>query len=254
MKDTIIACFILVAVIIISIILMSPLVNKPPNHNDLYELHKEVAILRKKKREEEERKEREEFEKKVKELNDKILEQYKICTNDKIKELFYLIYCLEANNETDYQEKLWQFNDGELRTPNEVEEHLEELKKSDYYKSGDFDFTCMLVNFIAFSIPFFSSLFITIAVIGWNLWFIGLPIGLLLGLLGALIGMTIGHKINISNAENHNVPASNPNVQFSKKELNIAKIASPLAAIGILHHIKKGIKDISNVDGWKDIK
>lgn len=142
------------------------------------------------------------------------------------------------------------YNDGKLRT-NEEADYIERFFK--YQKEREnFDQHCHKVNVYSFLIPFFCVFIIT-CLFAQDIIF-GPLLGLTFGLFASLIGAYIGHDSNIQDAEEYCVPNDNPRLrnEILNKKAAIMAIISSSVVTG--HHIKKAIKDIANVDGWKEMK
>lgn len=173
--------------------------------------------------------------------------------NEALISFYQMIKDIEVKHVSDFYKKQWLFNNGNLRT---YEEMLEQSYRSDmnkYYRSGRYRIEATLVNIACFIVPcVIGTVFITL--LFGKLWFLGIAPGLLVGLILSLIFMPIGHKANLSTLQALGVPRNDPQFQFELRELNIAKSAGPLIPLSILHNIKSGFKEITNVDSWKEMK
>lgn len=191
-------------------------------------------------------------------LEKAIKERQSNIKNDKSDEeqvnLFYIgEYQKLLNLPYDTREALqsaeWLYNDGKLRTQEEI--HSDPLER--YFNSnyGHFNVTRHIVNLFSFLIPFIIT--VTIVSIAIDFPLVGVPIGLLAGLFFGYIGMLIGYSINKSNARDlglENTPAYQE--EDSKQKIGIA--SGLLAGRSIYKHTKGAAKDIMNVDGWKEMK
>ena len=83
---------------------------------------------------------------------------------------------------------------------------------------------------------------------------LGIPISFVSSLTVGTIGMLIGYKVNIKKAEELELAPDSKSVQEEKLKLKTGIAASALGSISVLRHTKNNIKDITNVDGWKEFK
>lgn len=150
----------------------------------------------------------------------------------------------------DYIQLDYLYNDGKLRSSEEAD-YMERYFKYQNERNN-YDKERHKINTLSFVIPFLSIFFITCAATN-NIIF-GIPLGLLFGLSGALIGMSIGYSINIKKANEYGMPHNDPRVV---QEINKRR-ASILAIIGVTittaHHTKNAVKDVINVESWKEMK
>lgn len=153
-------------------------------------------------------------------------------------------------NQVDLNRVKFLYNDGKLRSNEEVESYD---KQFIYEKERmNFDQERHKVNFAAFVIPFLSVGLITMIACDDILF--GMPLGLLFGLIGGFFGTLIGYKINIDKAKEYGIPDDNPSVQNEKLKHKIGVASGITAGISIYHNTKNTIKDIKNVDSWKEMK
>lgn len=160
-------------------------------------------------------------------------------------------------NEDDLREVEWLFNCGELRTNEEVAQRKKEAEDTQYVNSGQYEADCFIRKtaggFVGFVFGLLLGLRATGVKDGVSI-FIGGWIGTFLGLLFSIIGMAIASGINVSSAKEHNVPANHPRYQHDRRELAIAGVSGVVAAGSIGRHTSKAVKDLMNVDGWKEMK
>ena len=157
---------------------------------------------------------------------------------------------IEISNKTELERVIFLYNKGELRSNEEVENYDKQL----LYETEriNFDQERHKVNFAAFVIPFLSVGLITM--IACNDILFGIPLGLLFGLIGGFFGTLIGYKINLNKAKEYGIPDDNPSVQNEKLKHKIGVASGIAAGISIYHNTKNTIKDIKNVDSWKEMK
>lgn len=220
-----------------------------------YEDYLKQKRLKQQKEEEEKQRlqfqQQEELKQKVSELNSKIKDVYCKADNAADEKSIYQILQMEALTEQEYEHKKWLFNDGKFRTASEVQEYESQLKP---YTAEDFHREAFLTNLLAFFVPFIIVVGLIMLLSDHKVWFIILPFAVLFGLIASLITMSLGHSVNLDKAESHGIPDSDPQVQFEKREQEVAKIATIASAAHIAHHTKKNIKKLSNPDSWEKMK
>lgn len=153
-------------------------------------------------------------------------------------------------NQTELDRVKFLYNNGKLRSNEEVEDYdrkiTYEKERENYNKERH------SVNFAAFMIPFLAVGLITM--IACNDILFGLPLGLLFGLMAGFFGMLIGYSININKAKEYGIPDDDPRVQDEKLKRKIGIASGVAAGISIYHNTKNTVKDIKNVDSWKEMK
>ena len=185
-------------------------------------------------------------------LKNKISVSANKCTNELDKMVFEKLLNTEVSSEADYDRLLFMYNNGKLRSNDEVYEYNWNIECQKHIKN--FNYERHKVNIIAFFAPFLS-VFTIVTIWLWKpLWFISLFISTFLALIAGSIGMIIGYKINLSNAKLYGMSDCDPRVQAEKTKLGVG-IASSIGAAGYTaHSAKNAVKDITNVDGWKEFK
>ena len=202
----------------------------------------------KQKREEEKRN----FINKVSVLKNKISASAEKCSDRVDKIVLENLLNTEVSSEADYNRLLFMYNDGKLRSNDEVLEYDWQIECQKRIKN--YDYERHKVNIIAFFAPFLS-VFAIVSVLLWKpLWFIGMYIALFFAFIAGGIGMIIGYRINISNAKFYGMSDLDPRVQAERTKLGVGITGTIGAAGYTAHSAKKAIKDITNVDGWKEFK
>lgn len=205
----------------------------------------------------------------VDDLHNRIRLRINQLDNDKTPELqevnCYLADKLEAilnmpindKQSLDYAE--WLFNYGELRTEDEINEREKAESDAEYIQSGRYETDCFS-NKLGWGGGSFALGFILVILGNPDfknpalLLVVGIPCGCFLGLVFMLIGFAIASKLNINNAESHNVPKNHPRYQHDRRELGLAGVSGVIAAGTIARKAHKTAKDIGNVDGWREMK
>lgn len=155
---------------------------------------------------------------------------------------------------SDLEYVTWLFNNGDLRTEEEIKELEEDEYNNWYLSSGEYERDCFN-NKTLFGWGGFLIVFPIVLLKLWDsLLIFAIPIALLAGLTTSLIGMTIATHINIKKAINHNVPINHPRFQHDRTEMDIAKAGTIASIVHIGHKTKNSIKDFTNVDSWKELK
>jgi len=166
---------------------------------------------------------------------------------------------ISTEEELDYTE--WLFNDGNLRTNEEIRQRQQSLENTKYVLSGDLKSDCAKRTYFFSLIPFFITCGIIVLWFyraSYHNWgpalFFGLPVGIVVGGFVGLIGSAIAHNINSSAAKNLNVPEADYITRLEKVKMGVSIGAAVGAAAHTVSHAKKSVKDITNVDVWKEIK
>lgn len=195
---------------------------------------------------------REEFKNLVSELKDKIYKSYLYCNDNIDKQVFNSLLQTEIKNETDYERLQFVYNDGKLRSNEEVNDYDWQIQCQKYREN--FNTERHKVNIIAFFLPF-TLTFTFFTALLWKSWrYISLLPSAFLAFIAGHIGMIVGYKINLSNAELYGIPKDDPAVKAERIKKTSAVIGGAVAAGSIIHHTKSAVKDITNVDGWKEMK
>ncbi len=191
---------------------------------------------------------------KTKSLNESIQRAIKEEKSPNIKELLKSILETAVEDEFSYEEKAWLFNYGRLRKLSEIEQHEHELKEKYYADHPEaFDTECKKVNAAACWIPFFLIFFLILSRAGSEGEAIVLaPFALVAALFAGLIGMGFGHKANLDRAKEYDI--DNERTAYERKELALTKAGLLFTTVSTLHHAKKNLKEIADVDSWKKSK
>ena len=150
--------------------------------------------------------------------------------------------------ESDYERVSFMYNNGLLRSNDEV--HNFDLKKTYHTRQAQYNRSRHKTNAIAFWVPFWIAFLLFAALFG-DIFF--LPVALLFALIAGYIGMMIGYSINIDEAKTYELPPNDPAVVDEKRKLTTSAIGGAIAAGSIIHNTKKAVKDVTNVDSWKEL-
>ena len=235
---------------------------EPKSPNSAYSIIEERRKAEQKRKEQEE-KERQEriLKEKSEKLNESIKKAMKEETHPSIKQLLKTMLETEVVDDVSYEEKKWLFNNGKLRILSEIEQHEHELKEKYYHDHPEaFDSECKKVNAAACWLPFIFGFLLCLgqctqsnggSINGAEAIFI-IPLCLIVALIFGLIGMGFGHKANLEKAKQYNI--NNERTAYERRELGLCKVAGIASAVDIMHHAKNTVKDIANVDSWKEMK
>ncbi len=217
----------------------------------LQEIEEQRKQERLKKEEEERLRAEEELKQKSEKLNVQIQEAINLTKSQNIKLLLQDILNSPVKDKSSLIEKKWLFNNGKLRTLEEIETHEHELRRifleehPEYYNKMCNDRN-IKYGVVGFMIGCFSVAFTEI-----NKGLLGLPC-LFTGLLGVAFAECISHSTNIKYAEEINFFSDK--VYKEKTALNTYTTGSAASGLYLLHHTKKSLKEISNPDSWKEMK
>ena len=144
----------------------------------------------------------------------------------------------------------WRYNGGALRTEEEIIKEEKLISDKLFLESGNFEKECKVRTLASFCIGFLGvfnlALGNAIHARDATIFLVALPFMCIVG----FITSSIGHAINISEAKFYNVPKTHP--QVIKEGVGLATCI--IAGTSFLRHTKKAVKDITNVDGWKEMK
>lgn len=121
---------------------------------------------------------------------------------------------------------------------------------------NDYESSRHVVNFLHFLVPFvavFCLIFFPLQKES-GVWFLTAPVALIGGGFAALIGMIIGYSVNIARAGEYGLADDDPMVMDERRKRTAGIIATIVSGGSIFRHTKKTVKDIENVDGWKEMK
>lgn len=200
------------------------------------------------------------FEKDVRELHRNIqieIDDKKIDSDPELRDvnMFYIkeyqkLLDIPITNQDELKEVSWLFNHGELRTETEISNRNTSISNKQYVDSGKYESDCLLTKMLFGIFGFLIPFGLLIAVL-WNSWsYIAIIPALFVGLLISFIAMMAASAINVSNAEQYEVPEDHPRYRHDKTELQIGKAATVIGTASVLKHTKKAIKDIGDVENW----
>lgn len=154
----------------------------------------------------------------------------------------------------------WLFNYGNLRTDEEIAQRNKEVHDDYYVRSGQFGKDCAKTSFAAYAVPFVIGFVIPVAWccsefkdFGFGV-FMGFLPGIIVGSFFALIGGAIGHSMNVSAGKALSTPAAAPVIRDQQIKRGAAITGAVVGATSAYRNTKRAVKDLTNVDGWKQMK
>lgn len=225
----------------------SNIYNKPPNNNNLRRVNGVTIYVSDEELKEQEQIIKDNFIIKKEELRDRIKKDMEMSDDYIRKKVLREILNIPILVESDYERVKFMYNNGRLRSNSEV--HNFDLSRSYNERKKAYDSSRHKTNAIAFWGPFLPTLLMFCLIFNDIMFF---PVALLIALIAGYIGMMIGYKTNIDNAKDFELPANDPSVVDEKHKLTSSAIGGAIAAGSIVHNTKKAVKDIANVDSWKE--
>jgi hypothetical protein len=190
---------------------------------------------------------------KIKELKDTIKDDADSCEDAIIKKVLTAMYKTRINNNEDYERLKFLYNDGELRTNIEVREYDKHV--SNIKHINNFDSERHTNNTLGFFIPFLISFILALIAFTQELTiYISLPVSLVVALTAGCFGCLISSYNNISNAEEYGISADDDRVQDETNNAKVGTVSIIGGTVHTLHKTKNAVKDLTNVDGWKEMK
>lgn len=156
-----------------------------------------------------------------------------------------------------YDDIYWLYNYGDLRTDSECYVHSGEFQSDCNKRSYGLPYGLFFGGYLIVLIPFMAKLYdgsspsVICGFIG------GSVLGCLLGGILGLIGCAVGESINKSESErmlNQGIDEATPMAKRARTNLNVTAASTALVSAHLVHHAHKNVKDITNVDGWKEMK
>jgi len=150
----------------------------------------------------------------------------------------------------DLQEVDFIYNDGELRSNEEVE-HYKKWKANEKNRNN-FNDERHTRDMLWFILPFFITFILVCVCLGD--FTLGAPIALVIALFASMIGSIIGNCINISKAKEYCMDDDDPRLQSEKIKRDVGITSTILTGYSAGKHVKQSGKDLLNVDSWKEMK
>lgn len=152
-------------------------------------------------------------------------------------------------NEDSLNEVSWQYNHGNLRTEGEYKIHSGRLEKEFKDRSHLYSITLFLIGYLPILFWFKKEFH------DWGFAiFISFYPGVFVGLILGLIGSAIAHALNSSEAKSINTPEADYMAKLEKVKMGVSIGAAAGGVIHTVSHAKKSVKDVANVDSWKEMK
>lgn len=152
----------------------------------------------------------------------------------------------DVKTERDYQELLFLYHGGLLRTKEEIDKHKL------FTKYNQFDENRHVVNSFAYIFPFVITF--VIVVLSYDCPYVNIVIALFAGMLAAMIGSLIGYAINVSNASSLEIDESSQAVVEERNKFTAGTITTGTTMLYVAKKTKDGIKEVADPDSWKEMK
>jgi len=123
-----------------------------------------------------------------------------------------------------------------------------------YNDSLTYDEERHITNTLSFFIPSITVFVFCVKPLYSGLWILGIPIAIIPALFAGMLGMLIGNSINLSRSEHYNLSNEDASVNDEKLKQKSGIAAILLSSFSLFKNTKKAIKNIKNVDGWKEMK
>lgn len=197
-------------------------------------------------------KDKEDFENLIVILRKCIKEAFDNCNDLVKKKVYQALLESKIENHMDYDKVCFLYNNGNLRTAEEVDEYNKQIRNT--IKNESYNFDRHVINFMCFIIPFAFTFFVLYTSVFKELFFWRIPFSIMPAIFFSIIGLAIGGSINISRAENYEISLDDPRVKSERAKRAAAITGAVTSAVGTVHCIKSAAKDIGNPDGWKEMK
>lgn len=190
------------------------------------------------------------FEEAVRRLKSAIKQDMENTDDNVRKKVLENLYQRSIHTQTALCELDYLYNDGHLRTNEEVKIHNEWKQYST--QRENYNEECHKRNILYWLIPFIIVFVIVMCIFDW--FILGIPIALIAGLVAAVIGSLIANSINIKRGEDYHVDEFDTRFQQEKLNKKIGIASSIAAGYSIGKNTKRATKDLLNVDSWKEMK
>lgn len=178
--------------------------------------------------------------------------KYDMQNRGDLHEKMFINYLLNQTieNEEDLQRIIFAYNEGNLISYKELEIYDKQSKHK--FLVRNFDIVRHIVNIIFLFCPSGFILYKTIKISQENI--VLFPLGIMLSLAAGIFFGIAGNSFNIGLAKSCGLLDSDERVQaeITKKKIGIA--SGVISTISIGRNIKNGLKEISDVDSWKEMK
>lgn len=167
-------------------------------------------------------------------------------------EKMFIKYLLNQKMETkdDLRRIIFAYNNGELLSYKDL--YVYDKQYEHIFLKKNFNFVRHVINFIFLFTPFSFILYKTINMSKKNI--IVLPLGIVLALLTGIFFGIAGNSFNIWLANYGGLDKSDERVVSERTKRKIGIGAGIVSVFSIGKNVKNGIKDIADVDRWKEMK
>lgn len=175
-----------------------------------------------------------------------------LCSRTNVSEKSFVNYLLneKISNYDELNRIIFAYNDGDLRSYEELNNY--DNKKKHWFLYKNYNFVRHLINTACLLVPFGLMLNKTLKMSKNNILLF--PIGLTLSLFVSYICGMFGYTLNIGLASYCGIAEDDPKVCSERIKRKLGIFAGAVGGISTIKHTKKNIKDITNVDSWKEMK
>lgn len=175
--------------------------------------------------------------------------------NEEVVEKLQILLEMNCQTNDDLTVLNYLYNDGALQSREEFERVLNYRYAVKNNLLVDYDEERKKRNVYAAVIPFLITfLAIIFGAKGFREHINGIVLALIASLVVALISMIVGHSTNIEKAKEYGIPDNDPSVTIEKLRRDLGVTSGIVSGITIGKHTKNAVKDIMNVDSWKELK
>lgn len=186
--------------------------------------------------------------------------ELKLANNFIINELKTLLD-KDVRNENDYEYLSWRYNYGNLRTSNEKMEQARREAAKEYKESGQMEKDIRNDKIHGFFAPFILALILGFVILAsligcldYGDWIVCLFLASIPATVAGLIGLAVSTDVSTKRAMDIGVPANDKRIKEEKAKQTALTISLVAGAASNIKHAEKGLKDLENVDNWKQMK
>lgn len=150
----------------------------------------------------------------------------------------------KIESEEDYKFIVWKYNNGFLRTQDEISNYYKYKINQEYLQSGQYDRDRHSNNLLAYICPFILTFSLVMTLLYKKINLFALPFALMAALIAAIIGSIISYSDNIKTAKMLNIPDSYTGVREERLKRTTAFVGLGAATIKGAKDTKKHIKNI----------
>lgn len=178
--------------------------------------------------------------------------KYDMENREDVHERMFINYLLNQNidNVSDLERIIFAYNEGNLISYEELYVYDKQAEHKFFVKH--FNVIRHLINTLFLFGPSGFILYKTVQTAKDNIVLV--PLGIILSLFSTVFFGIAGNTFNLGLAHICGLQDSNEIVQDEKIKRKIGIASGIISSVSIGKSLKKGIKDIANVDSWKEMK